>query len=141
MTFVRTCAILSTFTHMNTDNNYYNETAESEQQLDAHVKERAQHPKMHELASGMENIRCYYFISYCGSHSKKVYTYYEFHAVNALAHITHESMAYDTKDFAVMKMTLNKGSMYPSVRSITLQDLQDEAFMETNHTIGKISAS
>ena len=141
MTFIRTCAILSTFTHMNTDNNYSNETAESEQQLDAHVKERAQHPKMHELASGMENIRCYYFISYCGSHSKKVYTYYEFHAVNALAHITHESMAYDTKDFAVMKMTLNKGSMYPSVRSITLQDLQDEAFMETNHTIGKISAS
>ena len=141
MTFIRTCAILSTFTHMNTDINHYNENAEAEQQAKAHIEERATHPKMEELSKGMENIRCYYFISYCASNSKKVYTYYEFHAVNALAHITHECLAYDIKDFAVMKLTLHKGSMFPSVRSISLQDLQDEAFMETNHTISKISAS
>jgi hypothetical protein len=125
----------------NASNDNLNATSEAEQQLDTHINERAKHPKMEELSKGMENIRCYYFISYCGSHSKKVYTYYEFHAVNALAHITHESLAFDTKDFAVMKMTLHKGSMYPSVRSITMQDLQDEAFIETNHIIGQISAS
>lgn len=116
-------------------------TNEIEQQINAHIEERAKHPKMEELSKGMENIRCYYFISYCGLNSKKVYTYYEFHAVNALGRITHECLAYDIKEFDVMKMTLNKGSMYPSIRSISLQDLQDEAFMETNHAITRITAS
>lgn len=116
-------------------------TNEIEQQINAHTEERATHPKMEELSAGTEKIRCYYFISYCGLNSKNVYTYYEFHAVNALGRITHECLAYDIKEFAVMKLTLRKGCMYPTIRSISLQDLQDEAFMETNHTICKITAS
>jgi hypothetical protein len=125
----------------NASNDNLNATSEAEQQLDAHINERAKHPKMEELSKGMSESKSYYFISHKNYASAGIWTSYEFHAVKAMAYITHECLAFDIKEFGITKLTLEKGSMYPRIKNISLQDLQDEAFMESNHVIGQISAS
>lgn len=122
---------------MNTDTNYLNDDAE--QQLDAHIKERAQHPKMIELSQDRNTIKSYYIVAYKMAFSDTVSQIWFLTAIEAMAFITKESLVFDIKNFDILKNTI-KGDMHPSFRDITIQELQDESFMESNHSIAKITA-
>ena len=140
MTFIRTCAILSTFTHMNTDTNYYNETAEAEQQVDNHVNEQAKHPKMEELSQDRKTIKSYYIVAYKMAYSDSVSQLWFLTAIEAMAFITKENLVFDIKQFDIIK-NIVEGDMHPKFKSITIQELQDESFMESNKAISQITAS
>lgn len=124
---------------MNTDTNYLNDNAEAEQQLDANIKERAQHPKMLELSQGRDTIKSYYIVAYKMAFSDSVNQLWFTTAIEAMGFITKEKLTFDVKYFDVLKVTIH-GDMFPKLKDITIQELQDESFMESNKAIAQITA-
>jgi hypothetical protein len=124
---------------MNTDTNYLNDNAEAEQQLDAHIKERAQHPKMLELSQDRKTIKSYYIVAYKMAFSDSVNQLWHMTAIEAMAFITKEKLIFDISQYSILKVCVN-GDMYPKFKDITIQELQDESFMESNHAIAQITA-
>ena len=125
---------------MNTDTNYYNETAEAEQQVDNHVNEQAKHPKMEELSQDRKTIKSYYIVAYKMAYSDSVSQLWFLTAIEAMAFITKENLVFDIKQFDIIK-NIVEGDMHPKFKSITIQELQDESFMESNKAISQITAS
>jgi hypothetical protein len=116
-----------------------NNNAEAEQQLDSFTKERANHPKIIELSQDRKTIKSYYIVAYKMAFSDSVSQIWFVTAIEAMAFITKESLVFDIKQFDILKNTI-KGDMHPSFREITIQELNNESFMESNHAIAKITA-
>jgi hypothetical protein len=125
---------------MNTDTNYLNDNAEAEQQLDAKIKERAQHPKMLELSQDRKDSKSYYIVAYKTAFSDSVNQLWHMTAIEAMGFITKEKLVFGVNQYSVMKVCVN-GDMFPKFKDITIQELQDESFMESNHAIAQITAS
>lgn len=105
----------------------------------AHAEEYNAHPKIEELTNGDDEIKSYYFISHPTTYGG-VFMTWELNAIKAMATITFECNSFGIKDFKILKQTIHKGDMYPRIKHMSVQELQTEAFMESNHAIAKITA-